>query len=48
MSWLKGVSAVTYAVRPETIRKWAWFWIVGLGGELVSREDEVQYDPYGT
>ena len=41
MSWLKGVSAVTYAVRPETIRRWAWFWIVGLGGELVSREDEV-------
>jgi hypothetical protein len=39
MSWLKGVPAVTYAVREETIRRWAWLWIEGLGGELTARED---------
>jgi hypothetical protein len=41
MSWLKGVPAVTYVVRAETIRRWAWLWIEGLGGELTSREDYV-------
>jgi catechol 2,3-dioxygenase-like lactoylglutathione lyase family enzyme len=41
MSWLKGVPAVTYAVREETIRRWAWFWIEGLGGELAAKEDDV-------
>ena len=40
MAWFKGVSSVTYAVREETIKQWAWFWIEGLGGELVRQEIE--------
>ena len=38
MSWFKGVSSVTYAVREDTIKQWAWFWIEGLGGQLVRQE----------
>ena len=39
MEWFKGVSSVTYAVREDTIKQWAWFWIEGLGGQLVRQED---------
>ena len=39
MAWLKGIPSVTYAVREDTIRRWAWFWIEGMGGELVSRDE---------
>lgn len=42
MSWFKGVSSVTYAVREETIKQWAWFWIEGLGGQLVRQENGVR------
>ncbi len=38
MSRFKEVSSVTYAVREETIKQWAWFWIEGLGGQLVRQE----------
>lgn len=37
--WLQKVDHITYVVRPETIRKWAWLYIVHFGGELVLRVD---------
>jgi hypothetical protein len=40
MSWLKGVPGVAHAVRRDTIKQWAWFWIEGLGGELLTRSDD--------
>src|SRR5688572_28507137 len=38
--WLEKVDHITYAVRPETMRKWAWLYIENLGGSLVLRVDD--------
>ncbi len=40
MKWLQKVDHVTYVVRPDTIRKWAWFYIEKLGGKLILRVDD--------
>ncbi len=40
MKWLQKVDHVTYVVRPDTIRKWAWFYIEKLGGTLTLRVDD--------
>lgn len=40
MSWLLKVDHVTYVVKPETIRNWAWLYIEILGGKLTLRVDD--------
>jgi len=42
MNWLKKIDHITYLVKPETIRKWAWFYIEVCGGKLVMRSDDVK------
>jgi hypothetical protein len=39
-SLLTRVDHVTYVVSPETIRKWAWFYIEVMGGKLILRADD--------
>jgi len=43
--WLETVDHVTYVVRPDTIKKWGWWYIDVLGGKLTLRSDDV--DPKG-
>lgn len=38
--WIQKVDHITYVVRPETIKKWAWLYIEHLGGRLVLRVDD--------
>jgi len=40
MQWLQKVDHITYVVRPDTIRQWAWFYIEKLGGTLTLRVDD--------
>jgi hypothetical protein len=40
MAKLLKVDHVTYAVKPENMRKWAWFYIGLLGGKLTLRTDD--------
>ena len=40
MKWLQKIDHVTYVVRPDTIRKWAWWYIEKLGGKLTLRVDD--------
>lgn len=40
MKWLQKVDHVTYVVRPDTIRKWAWLYIEKFGGKMVLRVDD--------
>jgi len=40
MKWLQKVDHVTYVVRPDTIRKWAWLYIEQFGGKLILRVDD--------
>src|SRR5512146_782604 len=40
MSQLVKVDHVTYAVKPETIRQWAWFYIDVLGGKMTLKVDD--------
>ena len=40
MKRLQKIDHVTYVVRPDTIRKWAWFYIDKLGGKLILRVDD--------
>jgi len=39
-SCLTKVDHVTFAVRPDTIRKWAWFYIEVMGGKIILRKDD--------
>lgn len=39
-SLLTKIDHVTYIVHPDTIRKWAWFYIEVLGGKLIMRVDD--------
>ncbi|MFY9457390.1 MAG: VOC family protein [Candidatus Spechtbacterales bacterium] len=38
--WLEAVDHISYVVSPESIRKWAWFYIDVLGGKLTKRIDD--------
>jgi hypothetical protein len=40
MSRLTKVDHVTYVVRPESIRKWAWFYMEVMGGKMILRKDD--------
>lgn len=40
MKWLQKVDHVTYVVRPETIRKWAWLYMEKFGGQMTLRVDD--------
>ncbi len=40
MKWLQKVDHVTYVVRPDTIRKWAWLYIEKFGGQMTLRVDD--------
>lgn len=42
--WLQKIDHITYVVRPETIRKWAWLYIESFGGKLVLRLDDTNPD----
>jgi hypothetical protein len=39
-SGLTKVDHVTFVVRPDTIRKWAWFYIEVMGGRIILRKDD--------
>jgi hypothetical protein len=39
-SLLTKVDHVTFVVRPDTIRKWAWFYIEVMGGKIILRKDD--------
>lgn len=41
MAWLKKIDHITFLVKPETIRKWAWYYIEVCGGEMIMRSDDV-------
>lgn len=40
MKWLQKIDHVTYVVRPDTIRKWAWLYIEKFGGKITLRVDD--------
>jgi hypothetical protein len=40
MNWLRKIDHVTYVVRPDTIRQWAWLYIDKFGGKLTLRVDD--------
>ena len=40
MKWLQKIDHVTYVVRPDTIRKWAWLYLEKLGGRMTLRVDD--------
>jgi hypothetical protein len=40
MSRLMKVDHVTFVVHPESIRKWAWFYIEVMGGKMILRKDD--------
>ena len=44
MKWLQKIDHVTYVVRPDTIRKWAWLYIEKFGGQLTLRIDDTNPD----
>lgn len=43
--WIRTVDHITYVVRPDTIRKWAWYYTEVLGGKFTNRIDDA--DPLG-
>lgn len=40
MSRLMKVDHVTFVVAPDTIRKWAWFYLEVMGGKMILRKDD--------
>lgn len=40
MKWLQKIDHVTYVVRPDTIRKWAWLYMEKFGGQMTLRVDD--------
>ena len=40
MSRLMKVDHVTFVVAPDTIRKWAWFYLDVMGGKMILRKDD--------
>jgi len=40
MSRLIKVDHVTFVVEPESIRKWAWFYLEVMGGKMILRKDD--------
>lgn len=42
--WLEAVDHISYIVSPESILKWAWFYIKVLGGKLTKRIDDANPD----
>lgn len=40
MGWLQKVDHITYVVRPDTIRQWAWFYVEEMGGVPILRKDD--------
>jgi len=43
--WIATVDHITYVVSPQTIKRWAWYYIEVLGGKLTKRVDDA--DPNG-